>query len=85
MEKNILIKKKLSKETKALLKSMLRGNPKKRCDIHQLMKNKVFEKFSTHIQRDLNSDELDILKENYLLNVRSETRVPPAILQFRKE
>lgn len=42
--KNIMIKKSISKETKSLLKSMLKARPEKRCSIEYILKHKAFKR-----------------------------------------
>ena len=46
-EKNILLKKNISKESKNLLKKLLHSNPKKRINIKEVLAHPIFKKFDT--------------------------------------
>lgn len=60
---------------------MLRANPKRRCAINKLLEMNLFREFGQDIQRGLSTEEVNILKENYKLNVQSTKRVGPKVLE----
>lgn len=60
---------------------MLRGNPQRRCSIKELLQLRLFEVFERDLKRELTKEEVDLLKENYRLNVQTNKRVEPKVFE----
>lgn len=60
---------------------MLNPNPNERPSIEQVIDHPLFKKYYFDLDRKFSTDELNLLKENYMKNVRSNKYEKPEFIE----
>ena len=84
-QNRIMINSCISKDTKDLMKNLLRKNPENRYDIDEMLRHPAFEKNKKEFLKPLKKQDLETLIRNFILNSDgSSNNIPDIIKNYKK-